>query len=305
MRYKDVDYLRVKEIPKNKAISINIVFITQLLSSKIDKFYDKFYDKMMTLSSTLDRDEQRMLILDYELNTHHHNHNMSGNQHIIDDRYDYNLDYSLDVLRNKSYYQVYEQWISPWNLTSSSAIPAAQLNNEDKRKPYLYTNINILQTTETFVLNNILIGLIVYNIHHKGTILYEIKRWIHFQAKCLRKIGTDIIIVIGNGDNEFNEEILDTCSHIISFILGIDHHYNHHHHHNSDKNSVDNISDIASTDTSTINLNVRSSHRIIHLPNSLGAANRRDSKIAEYYAHIHLTYHENYFNISTMLSEII
>ncbi len=155
MIYKDVDYLRVKEIPKNKAISINIVFITQLLSSKIDKFYDIFYDKMMTLNSALDRNEQRMFILDYELNTHHHNNNMSGNQH-IDNRYDYNLDNSLDVLRNKQYYQVYEQWISPWNLTL--AMPAAQLNNEDKGKPYLYTNIDILQTTETFVFSNTLIG---------------------------------------------------------------------------------------------------------------------------------------------------
>lgn len=292
MRYKDFDYLRVKKVPIKEAISINIVFITQLLSSKMDKLYDKFYDKMITLGGH----NHRILLLDYELNKYHHNHNMSVNHH-IDDRYDHNPEYGRDLLRNNSYYQVYEQWISPWHLTSSSAIPVAKLNNEGKIKPYLFSNIDILQTTETFLFNDILIGLIIYNIHHNGVILYDLKQWIHFQAKCLRKSGTDIIILIGNGDYQFNEEILATSSHIINLFLVISHHNDN----NSDKNSVNDTSNKA-----FVNANVSSSsHRIIQLSNNLGVTHEGENRIAKYYAHINLNYHESYFNISSMILEII
>jgi len=293
MRYKDFDYLRLKQISSTKAVSINIVFITQLLSTSAQKEirYEQFYDRILTLNRTLHH-QQRILILDYEFNTHHHNHNMSSN-HVdnhIDDRHDYDPEYGHDLLRNKPFYQVFEQWKSPWNITSSSAIATAELNKNNKRKPYLYTNIDVLQTTETFLFNDILIGIIAYNIHHNGIILYELKRWIHSQAKCLRKTGSDIIIVIGNGDYQFNEEILAASSHLISLILGMDH--------NKDHYRADDTSDEHPTTTT----NVRSSHRIVQLPlYSLGTNQQGEN----YYAHINVTYHKNYFNISTMISEIV
>jgi len=46
--------------------------------------------------------------------------------------------------------------------------------------------------------------------------------WIHSKAKCMRKLGSDVVIVMGDGDKQFNLILLRNNYMYVTAILGVD-----------------------------------------------------------------------------------
>lgn len=286
MRYKDFDYLRLKKDMNHHhpVIEFQIIITSQLLLFPYE-IYENFHKIITQLERkhrNVTNDNNQMLIIDYEFNTHlFHNHNnqslslLSPTSESSSSSFS-SLSSSYHRLENDQYYDIYTSYISPWNQT-----------NTNKNIPLLYVNRNILFKSETFPLNGLTIGIIVYTIMKNSSITI-LKNWLLHRVQCLRKIGADIIIIIGNGSYELNEEIFILTNDYVHLIIGIN---NNHESTNEGSSS----SRSSNTDSSS-----NQNGRIIQLSKS----HHISGDGSHSYAAVDFIYHSEYYNITTIISDI-
>ena len=278
MRYKDFDYLRLKKDMNHhhQVIQFQIVITSQLLLFP-PKVYEDFH-KIITQLEENHRnaafDNNQMLIIDYEFNIY--NHNSQSPSSLSPTSVSSS---SYHRLENDQYYDIYIPYISPWNQT-----------NTNKNIPLLYMNRNIFLKSETFPLNGLTIGIVVYTIMKISSITI-LKNWLLHRVQCLRKIGADIIIIIGNGSYELNEEILILTKDYVHLIIGVS---------NNNKYSTNETSSSKScnADINSNQNNNNDNDRIIQL-SKVNHINGSHS-----YASVDFTYHLEYYNVTTIISDI-
>ena len=273
MRYKDFDYLRLKKDMNHhhQVIQFQIVITSQLLLFP-PKVYEDFH-KIITQLEENHRnaafDNNQMLIIDYEFNIY--NHNSQSPSSLSPTSVSSS---SYHRLENDQYYDIYIPYISPWNQT-----------NTNKNIPLLYMNRNIFFKSETFPLNGLTIGIVVYTIMKISSIMI-LKSWLLHRVQCLRKIGADIIIIIGNGSYELNEEILILTKDYVHLIIGVS---------DNSHGSTNQSSRRSSNQNNYFSINY---DRIIQL----SKANHINGSHS--YASVDFTYHLEYYNVTTIISDI-
>ena len=272
MRYKDFDYLRLKkDMNHHHEIQFQIVITSQLLLFPPEVYEDfhKIITQLEENHRNVANDSNQMLIIDYEFNTHNHNNQSTSSLSptLVSSS-------SYHRLENDQYYDTYTSYISPWNQT-----------NTNKNIPLLYMNRNIFFKSETFPLNGLTIGIVVYTIMKMSSITI-LKNWLLHRVQCLRKIGADIIIIIGNGSYELNEEILILTKDYVHLIIGVS---------NNHKYSTNETSSSKSNQNYNFSINY---DRIIQL----SKANHIDGTHS--YASVDFTYHFEYYNVTTIISDI-
>ena len=290
MRYKDFDYLRLKkDMNPDQFIHFNIIITSQLLLFPYE-IYENFHKIITQLEdkhrSVTNDNNNQMLIIDYEFNTHQfHDHNSQSLSAISPTPVSSSSSSSSSSyhrLKKDQYYDIYTSYISPWNET-----------NTNKNLLLLYMNRNILFKSETFQLNGLTIGIIVYTIMKNSSITI-LKNWLLQRVQCLRKIGADIVIIVGNGSYELNEEILILTNDYVHFIIGI----NNNHHDSTNEGSRSSSSDAdSSSNQNDINNN---SDRIIQL----SKVNHVSGDGGHSYATVDFTFHSEYYNVTTIISDI-
>jgi hypothetical protein len=286
MRYKDFDYLRFKKDMNHhhQVIQFQIIITSQLLLFPFE-IYEDFHKIITQLEENyrnVSNDNNQMLIIDYEFNSHNHNYQSPSSlspTSVLSSSSSSSSSSSYDRLENDHYYDIYTPYISPWNQT-----------NTNKNIPLLYMNRNIFLKSETFPLNGLTIGIVVYTIMKISSITI-LKNWLLHRVQCLRKIGADIIIIIGNGNYELNEEILILTKDYVHLIIGISN--NHKYSTNEASTSKSCNADINSNQN-----NNNDSDRIIQL-SKVNYINGSHS-----YASVDFTYHLEYYNVTTIISDI-
>ena len=273
MRYKDFDYLRLKKDMNHhhQVIQFQIVITSQLLSFPPEAYEDfhKIITQLEENHRNVANDSNQMLIIDYEFNTHNHNNQSPSSLSPTSVSSS-----SYHRLENDQYYDTYTSYISPWNQT-----------NTNKNIPLLYMNRNIFFKSELFPLNGLTIGIVVYTIMKMSSITI-LKNWLLHRVQCLRKIGADIIIIIGNGSYELNEEILILTKDYAHLIIGVS---------NDSHGSTNESSRSKSNQNYNFSINY---DRIIQL----SKANHIDGSHS--YASVDFTYHFEYYNVTTIISDI-
>jgi len=279
MRYKDFDYLRLKKDMNHhhhQVIQFQIVITSQLLLFPPEAYEDfhKIITQLEENHRNVANDSNQMLIIDYEFNTHNHNNQSPSSLSPTSMSLS-----SYHRLENDQYYDTYTSYISPWNQT-----------NTNKNIPLLYMNRNIFFKSETFPLNGLTIGIVVYTIMKMSSITI-LKKWLLHRVQCLRKIGADIIIIIGNGSYELNEEILILTKDYVHLIIGVSN--NHKYSTNESCSSKSCYADSKSNHN-----NDNDNDRIIQL-SKVNHINGSHS-----YASVDFTYHLEYYNVTTIISYI-
>jgi hypothetical protein len=118
---------------------------------------------------------------------------------------------------NSHLYHKLTNWVSPWGNAMSLARTSTIL---------LYSNINDTRNAAMFIVNNVVVGIIMYSTAvMKGLhiiSLQQLVRWIDSKAKCMRRLGGDVIIVMGDGDNLVSRMILSESHHYVTAVLGVE-----------------------------------------------------------------------------------
>ena len=113
-----------------------------------------------------------------------------------------------------------------------------------------------------------------------------LKNWLLHRVQCLRKIGADIIIIIGDGSYELNEEILILTKDYVHLIIGVS---------DNSHGSTNQSSRRSSNQNNYFSINY---DRIIQL----SKANHINGSHS--YASVDFTYHLEYYNVTTIISDI-
>lgn len=122
-------------------------------------------------------------------------------------------------------YKLLTNYISPWE---NHFISDNKYYNDDdfSSSIYLYSNIDTIQNCNIFKINSVTVGIIMYNIElFKSLQIFtsasKLINWINAKAKCMRKSGVNIVVVVGNGDNRFSKNILAKSYRYVSLVLGL------------------------------------------------------------------------------------
>ena len=121
-----------------------------------------------------------------------------------------------EALNNHLYHKL-TNWISPWDNAMSLARTSTIL---------LYSNVDDTRNAAMFIVSNITVGIIMYStavirgLHIIS--LQQLVHWIHSKAKCMRRLGGDVIIVMGDGDKLVSRLILSESHQYVTAVLGVE-----------------------------------------------------------------------------------
>lgn len=195
MGYQHMDYLTMKvenEFSRNEALYV--VFTTNMLDYSSLEFHERVVNEVNEVTNN----EVLLLNLETE-NKEYFSTSMTMVATLNESRYHNHHGHGYpEVFRGALHSQLYHKltnWISPWDNAMRSARASAIL---------LYSNIDDTRNAAMFIVNNVSVGIIMYTtavvreLHMIS--VQQLARWIHSKAKCMRKLGGDVIIVMGDGE---------------------------------------------------------------------------------------------------------
>ena len=217
MGYQHMDYLTMKvenEFSRNE--ELYVVFATNMLDySSLD-----FHERVVNEVSSVTNNEVLLLNLETK-NKEYFSTPMTMVANLNESRYHNHHGHGYPVVfrdaLNAHLYHKLTNWISPWDNAMRSARASTIL---------LYSNIDDTRNAAMFIVNNVSVGIIMYStavvreLHMIS--IQQLARWIHSKAKCMRKLGGDVIIVMGDGGKLFSQQILNESHRYVTAVLGVE-----------------------------------------------------------------------------------
>ena len=286
---------------------LTIIFTTNIINYPSIEYHEKLslYIKASNGSGKSNSNSNRtVLLLNFETDNHEYFSNNMRDLENLHRLYKYHeINYPISFKQalkfnhshNNYYYHLIKNWISPWDelLPAKSSSSSSGLSTV-----LLYSNIDVVENAKIFLVNAVLVAIIMYDTHISApprNILStdRLLQWIHFKAKCLRKLGADVIVVMGNGDYAYSSKILAQNYHLITTVLGTD----------SLSSSLSSSSHL----NSNINLTNAQGHgRVIMLPPFINPSSRYPNHVSKMYVtkiHIHFN-HQSFYSITHRIDEL-
>ena len=221
MGFQHMEFLTLKvenEFSRNE--ELYVVFATNMLDYSsldihervVDEVNSVTYDEVLLLNLETENKEYFSASVNAitalnDSRYHHHHHHHHG----------YVYSEVFEEALNSHLYHKLTNWISPWDNAMNLARTSTIL---------LYSNINDTRNAAMFVVNNVLVGIIMYSTAvMKGLhiiSLQQLLRWIKSKAKCMRRLGGDVIIVMGDGDKFASRLILSESHQYVTAVLGVE-----------------------------------------------------------------------------------
>ena len=217
MGYQHMDYLTMEvenEFSRNE--DLYVVFATNMLDYSSLDIHERVVDEVNRVT----HNEVLLLNLETE-NKEYFSTSMKMMATLNESRYNnhHGHGYSAvfrETLSSHLYHKL-TNWISPWD----NAMKLARTSNI-----LLYSNIDDTRNAAMFIVNNVSVGIIMYStvvvreLHMIS--LQQLARWIHSKSKCMRRLGGDVIIVMGDGGKLFSQQILSRSHHYVTAVLGVE-----------------------------------------------------------------------------------
>ena len=223
IRYK-MNKMRLYHSENNKyhRDDLTIVVATNIVNYPSIEYHKKLSSYTKANNGNNNR---TVLLLNFETDNYDYfGYNMKDLNHLHHTYKYHEMNYPLpfkQALNHSHCYHMIKDWISPWD-----ELVRAKSNNSSARV-LLYSNIGFIENAKIFQVNSVLVAVIMYDIRltipSRNIISTDhLLQWIHFKALCLRKLGTDVIVVMGNGDYIYSNKILAQNHNLITTVLGTD-----------------------------------------------------------------------------------
>jgi len=217
MGYQQMDYLTMEvedEFSRNE--DLYVVFATNMLDYSTLDIHERVVDEVNRVT----HNEVLLLNLETE-NEEYFSTSMTMMATLNESRYNNHHGHGYSAVfreaLNSHLYHKLTNWVSPWD----NAMRSARTSNI-----LLYSNIDDMRNAAMFIVNNVSVGIIMYStvvvreLHMIS--LQQLARWIHSKSKCMRRLGGDVIIVMGNGGKLFSQQILRESHHYVTAVLGVE-----------------------------------------------------------------------------------
>lgn len=285
IRYK-MNKMNQSEYDKDHVDDLIILVSTNIVNYPSIEYHEKLSSYTKALNGNNNR---TALLLNFETDNYDYfGYNMKDLDHRHHTYKYHEMNYPLSfkqALNHSHYYHMIRNWISPWDeLVQGNS-------NHSSSRVLLYSNIGFIENARIFQVNSVLVAVIMYDtrltIPSRNIISSDqLLQWIHFKALCLRKLGADVIVVMGNGDYVYSNKIIAQNSNLITTVLGTD----------SSSSSSSNLHN---------DVNARNYSRVFMLPTSMDLFSRNNdtSKLYVTKIQVHLN-HRSSFSIAHSIDEL-